>query len=233
MNALHLLRQIKWNRSRGSRWSDVRYYAQWKRSLRPGASSLDERTAWITFPAIDILKKLLKPTDRVFEYGGGGSTLFWLDRVAEVVTVEHDAQWFAALEKRMQQEGGGRWTGIHVPATSGTLVPNPDPAEPAHYASADAASQGFHFKDYVHAIDRFPDAHFDVLMIDGRARTSCLAPATPKLKRGGLLVLDNAERAYYTDRNAAVLQGFDVVLAGMAPVIFNRDLSETRILRRK
>lgn len=194
---------------------------------------MDERTAWITFPAIDVLNRVLKRTDRVFEYGGGGSTLFWLDRVAEVVTVEHDPQWFAALEQRMKQEGGGRWTGIHVPATPGTLVPVPDPVDPAHYASADAASQGLHFKDYVQAIDRYPDAHFDVLMIDGRARTSCLAYATRKLRPGGLLVLDNAERSYYTARNAAVLQGFEVVLTGMAPVIFNRDLSETRILRKK
>lgn len=233
MNALYLLRQIKWHRAQGTRWSDMRYYGRWKRSLRPGANSMDGRTAWITFPAIDRLKKLLKPTDRVFEYGGGGSTLFWLDRVAEVVTVEHDPQWFVALEQRMGQEGDGRWTGIHLPATPGTLVPAPDPGEPAHYASADAALRGFHFRDYVHAIDRFPDGHFDVLMIDGRARTSCLAYATPKIKRGGLLLLDNAERTYYTGRNGGVLQGFDVVLAGMAPVIFNRDLSETRILRKK
>lgn len=232
MDLLPFLRQIKWNRARGSRWSNLRYLARWKRALRPGANSLDGRTAWISFPAIDALNRLLKPTDRVFEYGGGGSTLFWLDRVAEVVTVEHDAQWYAALEKRMQQEGGARWTGLLVPPTPGTLVPGPDPAEPAHFASTDEASQGFHYRDYVQAIDRFPDGHFDVLMIDGRARTSCLARATPKLKRGGLLVLDNAERTHYTERNAAVLQGFEVVLAGMAPVIFNRDFSETRILRK-
>lgn len=232
MALVPFLRQIKWNRSRGSRWSDVRYYVRWARALRSGANSMDARAAWISFPATEALSRLLKPTDRVFEYGGGGSTLFWLDRVAEVVTVEHDAQWYAALEKRMQQEGGARWTGLLVPANPGTLVPNPDPADPAHFASADEASQGFNFRDYVQAIDRFPDGHFDVLMIDGRARTSCLAQATPKLKHGGLLVLDNAERTHYTERNAVVLQGFEVVLEGMAPGIFNRDFSETRILRK-
>ncbi|TXI79590.1 MAG: hypothetical protein E6Q44_09055 [Flavobacteriales bacterium] len=229
---LHLLRQIKWNRAHGARWSDLRYYRRWARALRDGANSMDERTAWITFPAIDRLDRILKRTDRVFEYGGGGSTLFWLDRVAQVVTVEHDPQWYAILEQRLRKEGADRWTGIHVPATPGTLVPVPDPAEPAHYASADAASQGCNYQAYVHAIDRYPDGHFDVLMIDGRARTSCLAHATAKLKRGGLLVLDNAERARYTERNAEVLRGFTVLLSGMAPVIFNRDLSETRILRK-
>ncbi|MBS1937778.1 MAG: hypothetical protein JSS84_08230 [Bacteroidetes bacterium] len=231
MALVPFLRQIKWNRSRGSRWSDIRYYVRWARALRPGANSMDARTAWISFPAMEALDRLLNRTDRVFEYGGGGSTLFWLDRVAEVVTVEHDALWYAALENRLQQEGG-RWTGFLVPATPGTLVPDPDPADPAHFASADEASQGSNYRDYVQTIDRFPDGHFDVLMIDGRARTSCLAHATPKLKHGGLLVLDNAERVHYTHRNADVLQGFEVVLEGMAPVIFNRDFSETRILRK-
>lgn len=233
MGLLYLLRQIKYNRHRGARWSDVRYYLRWSKALRPGRDTLSERTAWLTFPAVDRLHQLVKPDYRVFEYGGGGSTLFWLDRVAEVVTVEHDPQWYAVLQERMQQEGGTRWTGIHEPARPGNLVPVPDPAVPEHHASADPASQGMNYRDYVHSVDRYPDGYFDVLLIDGRARTSCLAYATSKLKQGGILVLDNAERTYYTERNGHVLAGFDTLLAGMAPVIFNRDLSETRIFRKR
>lgn len=233
MDIIHFLRLIKYARDRGSRWSDVRYYRRWERSMAPGANSMDQRLAWVSFPALDRLQGLLKPTDRVFEYGAGGSTLFWLDRVAEVVSVEHDRLWFADLEQRIKKESGSRWTGILVPPTPGDLVAEPDPAEPTHYASADVPSKHFNYKAYVHAIDRFPDAYFDVLMIDGRARTSCLAYATAKLKPGGLLVLDNAERTYYTERNGAVLRGFTVLLSGMAPVIFSQDLSETRILRKK
>lgn len=199
----------------------------------PGANSMDQRQAWVTFPAIDLLRRTLRPTDRVFEYGGGGSSLFWLDRVAEVVTVEHDARWFAELEEHRHREKDGHWMVIHVPPTPGDLVEQPDPAEPRHYSSADTTSRHFNFEAYVHSIDRFPDEHFHVLMIDGRARTSCLAFATRKLKRGGLLVLDNAERTYYTERNAEILRSFEVLLQGMAPVIFSHDLSETRILRKR
>lgn len=230
---LQFIRQIAAERPRGAHWSQLRYFPRRQRSLREGCSSVSERLPWISFPAIDRLKRDVKPTDRVFEYGGGGSTLFWADRVAEVVTVEHDAAWFDRLQALMAGTGRAKWTGRFVPATPGDLVPAPDPADPAHYASGDEASKGHNYKAYVEAIDAYPDGYFDIVLIDGRGRTSCIAHSIPKLKRGGLLVLDNAERTYYTERNSAALAQLEPVLTGMAPVAFSLDLSETRIYRRK
>ncbi len=211
----------------------VPFYNRWKHAIRPGATSMTERMPWISFPAIDLLSKTLGPADRVFEYGGGGSTLFWIDRVAEVVTVEHDAEWFNALKDRMKGEQRADWTGLERSAVSGDLVPAPDPSDPDHYASSDANYAHMNFKAYASAIDAYPDGHFDVVMVDGRARTSCLVHALPKLRKGGLLILDNAEREHYTVKNGAVLDRLEPILQGMAPVIFNRDFSETRILRKR
>lgn len=230
---IYFLRQIKYNRKGGASWSQVIHYFRWKAALEAGATSMRERMPWISFPAIDYLKRTLKRTDRVFEYGGGGSTLFWSERVAEVVTVEHDEQWFLSLEKHMKTIHGAQWTGNKLPAAAGELVPHPDPADPAHYASSDANYTGKNFKAYATAIDTYPDGYFDVVMVDGRARTSCLVHGLPKLKSGGLLILDNAERAHYTAKNTALLAPLEVVVCGMAPVIFNRDFSETRIYRKR
>jgi hypothetical protein len=229
---IYLLRQIKYNRTRGAKWSHVRYYFRWRRSMRAGASSLKDRSAWLTFPALDHLGRWARPEHRVFEYGGGGSTLFWCDRVGEVITVEHDPEWFKALEERMALEHRARWTGHAIPADPGTLVAAPDPAEPEHFASADPASIGRNYRSYVTCIDRYPNGYFDAILIDGRGRTSCIRHSIPKLKRGGLLILDNAERSYYTEKNASALADFTVELGGMAPVIYNRDPSETRIYRK-
>lgn len=88
------------------------------------------------------------------------------------------------------------------------------------------------FKAYASAIDAYPDGHFDVVMVDGRARTSCLVHALPKLRKGGLSILDNAEREHYTVKSA-VLDRLEPILQGMAPVIFNRDFSETMFYPRK
>ncbi|MBL7952454.1 MAG: hypothetical protein JNM62_12135 [Flavobacteriales bacterium] len=194
---------------------------------------MTDRSPWLTFPALDLLGDLVKPTDRVFEYGGGGSTLYWMDHAAEVVTAEHHPEWFVALEKKMAAEREGAWTGHHIAAQSGTLVASPDPADPAHYASSDPAYAGEHFRDYVQCIDRYADKSFDIVLVDGRARTSCVRHAIPKLKQGGLLILDNAEREHYTIRNADVLAKCTILLSGMAPVIYDRDLSETRIYRKR
>lgn len=229
---IYFLRQIKYNRHAGAKWSYLRYYFRWKRGLQEGVSSMSEGMPWISFPAIDLLQRTLKSADRVFEYGGGGSTLFWNTRVAEVVTAEHDAPWFKRLEKHMQGVKRAQWTGLELPASQGSLVADPDPSEPQHYASSDAHYAGMNFKAYVTAIDRYPDGHFDVVLVDGRARTSCVVHGLRKLKSGGLLVLDNAEREHYTAKSKALLAPLQVLLSGMAPVLFSRDFSETRIYKK-
>src|SRR4051812_14868890 len=79
-----------------------KYFKRWKQSLEPSRNSITDRQPWITFPSIDMLRNKLNPSSRVFEYGGGGSTLFFLDNAGEVVTVEHDEEWFYKLEKTIQ-----------------------------------------------------------------------------------------------------------------------------------
>lgn len=209
------------------------YYARWKKALESGSNTMQDRLPWLSFPAITYLESHVNSTDKVFEYGGGGSTLFWIDRVAEVVTVEHDKEWFDLLREKLLKEKGAKWEGNHVKAASGELVSPADPSEPVHYASTDKASKGKNFKAYATVIDNFDDSYFDTVLVDGRARTACLHHAVPKLRSGGLLILDNAERAHYTEKNQQAIQQLEVVLSGMAPCLHSRDFSETRIYRKR
>lgn len=48
---------------------------------------------WFTYPATSFLDRRLEPGYRVFEYGAGGSTAWYAERVAEVTAVEHDPTW--------------------------------------------------------------------------------------------------------------------------------------------
>lgn len=48
---------------------------------------------WFTLSAVQWLGTRLRSTDRVFEYGSGGSTLWFGTRVAHVVSVEDDPDW--------------------------------------------------------------------------------------------------------------------------------------------
>ena len=53
-----------------------------------------EALPWVTYSFIDFIKGRLTKELSVFEYGSGSSTIFYAKRVAKVVSVEHDQDWF-------------------------------------------------------------------------------------------------------------------------------------------
>src|ERR1700724_4668980 len=71
-------------------------------------------------------------------------------------------------------------------------IQNPD-----DYISEGKIYAGKHFQNYVRTIDKYPDAHFDIIVVDGRARPSCVKHAVRKLRHEGYLIIDNTEREYY------------------------------------
>jgi hypothetical protein len=84
-----------------------------------------------------------------------------------------------------------------VPPTRGDIAWALDPSDPRCYASADLAFPCFSFANYAKAIDPYPDGYFDIVLVDGRARPSCLMHAIPKLSKKGVVIVDNTERGYY------------------------------------
>jgi hypothetical protein len=55
----------------------------------------------------------------------------------------------------------------------------------------------FILEDYVKSIEDYPDGYFDLVVVDGRARPSCILHSMQKVKVNGILLLDNADRSYY------------------------------------
>ena len=232
--ALRIFReQIRNNGEQKTVRGPFRYFFRWRRSLREGASSVADEQPWITFEAMDYLAHNLKKDDRVFEFGGGGSTLFFLNRVAEVVTVEHNREWFEVLKKIAAQKNASSWKGSFVPGEPGNLVVSPDPAEPAHYASADEPSKGMNYRSYASNIDTFPDGYFTCVVVDGRSRPACMVHSLPKIRKGGWLVLDNSDRDYYLAKTEKLLaEQFELVLDAVGPSPYSRSFTKTTIWRK-
>ncbi len=151
-------------------------------------SPLSNAVPWMPFLVIQHLNHVLKPTDRVLEFGSGGSTLFLARRVSTVVTIEHDPQWGALVQAALKRH--------NLTQVDFRVVP-PEAGHNPAATSAVAAYQGMNFTRYLQQIQDFADESFDVVIIDGRVRNQCVEAALPKLKPGGLLVLDNADRAKY------------------------------------
>lgn len=171
----------------------------WLWSVSFSRGPLADRRPWITFGATRFLGRKLSRHARVFEYGAGGSTLYFAKRAAEVVSVEHDAAWLDRTRREMERlRLLGRWQPhLAEPAPPETphLLPE---THPDAYASTDPSWAGKSFKKYAGTIDRYPHEYFDIVLIDGRARPACFRHALPKVKVGGYIILDNAERPQYS-----------------------------------
>ncbi len=174
------------------------YKKRWFASFQPGRNSIADESAWLTFPAIDLLADWLKPDHRVFEYGGGGSTLFFCNRAGFVATVEHDEGWFKVLSAKIREKGHLNWEGSFVAGEDLSTPAQTDISDPAQYRSGATVFENYTFEKYAKAVKHYDLASFDLILVDGRARPACIQEALPYLKPGGLLILDNAERPYYT-----------------------------------
>jgi len=174
-----------------------KYFPDWWSSLDPGRNPISDRRPWIAFAAIRYLESILTKNMHVYEYGSGGSTLFFAERVQEVISTEHNKDWYRQVLEEINRAG---ITNCHIrlfqPGPAASV--KQDLSDPDAYISSDDNYPGMSFREYASSIDSYPDRYFDVIFIDGRSRPSCFKHAERKLKQGGYLILDNAETRYYS-----------------------------------
>jgi predicted O-methyltransferase YrrM len=168
------------------------------RSFLPSYSFLTEEVPWMTYKATAWLDRFLAREMSVFEYGSGGSTLFFANRVNKVVSVEHDADWHRQVSETMERRA---LTNCEYLLREPERAPADRPAEYRWdlYTSTDGDFAGFVFDAYVKSIARFPNGGFDLVVVDGRARPSCVHHGVPKVRPGGVLLLDDSDRPEYAD----------------------------------
>jgi len=120
---------------------------------------------WISYDAIDMLRKHLKPDSRVLEFGSGMSTIFYAKHAGEVVSVEDNKVWFDSISKVFKQN---QVTNIAY-SLAGTQ---------ADYVNAGVKAGGV----------------FDLIMVDGSFRSDCIRVSLPLLASGGIIYLDNSDK---------------------------------------
>lgn len=143
----------------------------------------------LALPAICFLDEYLTKDMKVFEWGSGASTIFFIQRCKELTSIEHDIDWYNKIGEAFSYRIGFA-LGDHVLLTPQKGF-NPD------YASSQPGYEAVNFQLYLWYIERFADELFDVILVDGRARVACLKAAQPKVKPGGLLILDDSQRIKY------------------------------------
>lgn len=154
-----------------------------KRQLRV-YMSVDEKAALES--AQRWLGNLLGKPLSVLEWGSGGSTLYFsrlLPSGSRWFTLEHHPIWAERVRRKIVREHLDHVTLVHVPTN-----------HVHEKGSGDGTEATFH--DYVHYPETMAMA-FDLIIVDGRARVPCANVGWKLLEPDGLLVLHDAQRAYY------------------------------------
>jgi len=178
-----------------------------------------QRIPWLPYPMISLMKSILVPIceagswPTVFEWGAGGSTLWFADNGCKVTTAEHDRAWYAEMFRQVAQL---QVRLKFVPPTDQFI--RADRADPMAYYSQVLGEKSL--QNYAAGIDNY--GQFDIVLVDGRARPSCLYHAVPKhIKPGGWVILDNTgDRPYYLEQTDHLFEGWEVVTAkGYGPLL--------------
>jgi predicted O-methyltransferase YrrM len=163
--AMHLIRQ-------------PRYLIPYiKTNVLGRASALELELPWIAYAAIDFLNGFAKPAMSVFEYGSGGSTLFFARRCASVVSVENNRIWLDKVQQRITE------------AKLNNVI--------LHHRPFDfKLGADFENSEYLQSM---PAQKFDIVLIDSsegsvQLRPHCFYHAESFAREGGIIVVDDSWR---------------------------------------
>lgn len=124
---------------------------------------------WLTKDAIIFLTNFLKenPNARILEFGSGASTIWFAKKTNFLTSIEHDEDWYKKVKLNLNNN------------------------------NCDQVDYRLIEKNYYIAPLAFDNESFDLILIDGQTRMKCIINSIDKLKKGGILMLDNAERRSY------------------------------------
>jgi predicted O-methyltransferase YrrM len=122
------------------------------------------RDPWLTKDAVRFLDQSLKPTDVGLEFGSGRSSIWFAQRIKHLISVEDNQEWFARVTGLISQERLN---------------------EKIDYRFRQQKD------DYVTEASNVPDASIDFCLVDGSHRDDCAIRVIPKVRSGGMVVVDN------------------------------------------
>jgi predicted O-methyltransferase YrrM len=133
---------------------------------------------WMSQGAIYFLEGFLRKSDVGIEFGSGRSTAWFGRHTRRLISIEHNKQWFEIVQKQLRDGGLTNVEYHHIPLdhpeTEWQKIYDPLPR-------------------YVDVVNKYQDGYFDFVIVDGHYREPCVQFSIPKLKTGGILILDNSD----------------------------------------
>jgi SAM-dependent methyltransferase len=132
---------------------------------------------WLAPGAIEWLETHLQPEMRGWEWGSGRSTLWFAKRIASLTSIESDPAWFARVRTLLSGVSNVEFRLIPIEHELMDTYRHEYEPTPAMVAEIRAET----------------DESLDFIVIDSWYRPVCCREALPKLKPGGILLIDNTD----------------------------------------
>ena len=143
------------------------------RTFIKGKQTLEIGYPWLTFGAIMALEQILhsgKSYFKILEMGSGGSTVFFSQRCAELLTLEHNPGWYKKVFETVKPTAQFQFFCLPVPKLLELIKSKPD-----GYFDLILADSGSSYRE----------------------RQDMMDASVPKLKRGGWLIIDNYANLHF------------------------------------
>jgi hypothetical protein len=152
------------------------------RIVRMAHEMLHPDWPWLPPAAVKYLRKQLWHDATGLEFGSGRSTVWLARRVAMLLTTEHSPYWIDKTKKALIRAGVINKVGIFKVSE---------------------------LQDYLNVVKQLHNEYLNFCLVDSGPRDHCIMAVLPKLKCGGMLILDNAERYLPSDsRTPEALHGY-------------------------
>lgn len=171
--------------------SIIRKFGFYFKTLKIGGRAIP----WIPIKAKLWLDETLKPNMTLYEYGSGISTLYFSTKVKNIISIEHNKNWYNNIKKEIVKRNINNCEYFLIEPDKVNTKKSND-INTFNRSGLKEYSK-FIFDKYVESIDKYPDKFFDLVFIDGRARLGCIQHSINKIKLGGYLVLDNSDENKY------------------------------------
>ena len=187
---------------------------------------INEELPWITRESFHFINSVLSDNLSIFEFGSGGSSIFFLKRAKHFVSVEHNSDWYQKVSHLINSKNYSRKKiDYFLRESSGQIEEN-------YISISDKELEliSNFYDDYISVIDSYSDNYFDLIIIDGKSRIKALDKSIPKLKCGGYLIFDNADRIHYQKRLKEINDW--MVLESYGPTIFDMSFNQTNVYQK-
>lgn len=142
----------------------------WMQSRR--SPILAEPVPFIVMDAIRFMEKIVQPGMSIVEAGGGNSSLWFLERNAQVTTYEHSADWAGFIQKTVREN-------------------------PLRFHEKNFNIKVMQGQSAIADMALIPDQSLDIVLVDCMndftRRNDCMEVLISKVKKNGWMVLDNSD----------------------------------------